>query len=860
MSNLAFISHIKGLGHPTRIPVGNFSSMGWKLIMLMSFIFPFAVFAQGINSFPYQEDFENGKGGWNDSIITTPLSNAAGFELGTPNKTNISNCASGDSCWISGGLTSAYGPRGHYFVESPLFDFTNLNNPYISLKINYDIESPWDGACMIASADSGTTWIRIGTLGTGINWINYSGMVGGPGSPPLTTNDQGWSGSYLGNKGSNGWLRAQHDLKPLANASDVLLRIVFKSDLVQGFDGFAFDDITIIEGLTIDLGPDTTLCLGEDITLDLGFYANASYFWSNGPNGQTQSLLNAGQGPGFNLTGCVTDSLGFYYCDEILVRFSPISNPAIPSTILCPGDSIRLDGKNSTVNTHVWYAYDSSSSSFIVVKNNRFLSTDTSGIYVLQVSDPFGCLVQDTVEVLIDDVPTINLPPDDTVCVGTSIILNAPSGPPGTLYDWRLNGNLFANTQTLFASSPGRYDVLLTTSAGCTTRDSFLLDVKLAPVVNLGKDQIQCYPITLDGLNPGSTYIWNTGDTSRRLTVQPPFRGWVEVTNPFGCVAADTIDIQLGDPPIVDLGPDQVVCNASSIILDAGQHPSNTTIRWSTGSFGRNLLVRDPGLYISTVTDSNACITIDSIEIFISKLDIDLGPDTVICDGKSIVLDASYPGSTYQWNTNHRGPQIIVNAEGTYSVTVTDALGCLDYDSIFVAKLPAYEGDFTLSPTWTVALGQAIQFTSSQVPGTQTWNWEFGDGNKASGASVNHTYASLDTFEVCLQIFDGQCRDTVCREAGTYLVFQNLEDEMGIQLDVFPNPSNGPLQVHLSLKNPSFVSLALLDLKGIVLFQEKWSERFDLSHTIHAKDLPQGLYLLEIGTSLGKTYRKVIIR
>jgi hypothetical protein len=343
------------------------------------------------------------------------------------------------------------------------------------------------------------------------------------------------------------------------------------------------------------------------------------------------------------------------------------------------------------------------------------------------------------------------------------------------------------------------------------------------------------------------------------VTVQPPFYGWVKVTNPYGCVASDTIDIQLGTAPAVDLGPDQVVCNAGSIILDAGLHPASSYIKWSTGPIGRNILVQDPGLYFVTVKDSNDCVTVDSINIYISKLDVDLGPDAVICDGNSVVLDATYPGSMYQWNTSQTDPKIRVFTGGPYSVTVVDGLGCVDQDTIEVTVLPAYEGDFSISPTWRVEFGTPIQFTASNVNGTQTWDWDFGDGNTASGMNVSHIYAALDTYEVCLQIFNGQCRDTICQEAGTYLVFLNVEAQMGIYAEVYPNPSHGHFFIDISLQQASFVSLALLDLRGNVLFQEKWPERFQLSTAIHAKELPQGLYLLEIGTSQGKTYRKVMI-
>jgi gliding motility-associated-like protein len=46
--------------------------------------------------------------------------------------------------------------------------------------------------------------------------------------------------------------------------------------------------------------------------------------------------------------------------------------------------------------------------------------------------------------------------------------------------------------------------------------------------------------------------------------------------------------------------------------------------------------------------------------------------DTVICDGKSLVLDAGNAGFTHHWNTGDTGALITVKSPGIYEVTVSN--------------------------------------------------------------------------------------------------------------------------------------------------------------------------------------------
>jgi gliding motility-associated-like protein len=52
-------------------------------------------------------------------------------------------------------------------------------------------------------------------------------------------------------------------------------------------------------------------------------------------------------------------------------------------------------------------------------------------------------------------------------------------------------------------------------------------------------------------------------------------------------------------------------------------------------------------------------------------LEVDLGPDTLICDGGALVLDVTTPGATYLWSDGSSGPTLLAELPGTYHVRVS---------------------------------------------------------------------------------------------------------------------------------------------------------------------------------------------
>ena len=167
-----------------------------------------------VSVFPYTEGFEITNGGW------TAGGTGSDRAWGTPSKPVITGAATGTKCWIIGGLTgSSYTNGEASWLQSPCFDFTGLQYPFISFNVFWEMEQRFDGAGFQFSTNLGATWTNVGSVSEpasclNTNWFNFSPITYLNG---LATVRDGWSGniettagSCLGGNGSGGWKNATH--------------------------------------------------------------------------------------------------------------------------------------------------------------------------------------------------------------------------------------------------------------------------------------------------------------------------------------------------------------------------------------------------------------------------------------------------------------------------------------------------------------------------------------------------------------------------------------------------------------------------------------------------------------------------
>lgn len=236
---------------------------------------------------------------------------------------------------------------------------------------------------------------------------------------------------------------------------------------------------------------------------------------------------------------------------------------------------------------------------------------------------------------------------------------------------------------------------------GSQQDDGFAFDdviIQQEHQINLGPDRQLCggASVTLSpGIIPNATYSWSTTATSPSISVFNPGTYICQVTDSLGFIDRDTVVVSTAGI-FLTLGPDQSICGTQTVTLNSGN--SFAAIHsWTTGNGaflanGTTYTVTTPGTYIAVVGNNIGCTVYDTINILGGQLPpINLGPDTAICAGNSILLDAGagVPGTTYQWNFGAQSQSVAISAPGFYYVTASIAGGCYVSDSVNVMVIPA---------------------------------------------------------------------------------------------------------------------------------------------------------------------------
>lgn len=352
--------------------------------------------------------------------------------------------------------------------------------------------------------------------------------------------------------------------------------------------------------------------------------------------------------------------------------------------------------------------------------------------YVVQVTNPNnGCVGIDTVNVLVNQLPVINLPASQGFCAGDTLTLDAGAG--FTTYNWSNS----ATTQTIGVTSPGTYAVTVVDANGCLNSDTTQAIINPAPTVAVSGDVTQCggtATITSTASN-GVTYAWSNGTFGNSVTVAQSGTYVLTVTNAYGCKATDTAVVVIDEVPSVSLGSDTSFCPGSSVLLTANS-PLATDFAWSTSDTTQTINVSSPGTFTVTVSTAAGCSSADTVVVGLSPVPVaSAGADQTLCSGQGAVLTAS-GGNFYTWSTGANTPSIFVTPGVTtsYVVLVENVYGCSDLDTVTVVVNSSPIA--TAGSNQSICAGGSATLTAS---GGSSFNWSTGDTTQTIVVSPSNT-------------------------------------------------------------------------------------------------------------------------
>lgn len=401
---------------------------------------------------------------------------------------------------------------------------------------------------------------------------------------------------------------------------------------------------------SLDLGPDTTLCPDNVLTLNAhdGF---ATYRWQDG---STDSLFKVTQPGTYFLKA--KDACGSFFYDTVHVT----ARPQAPISIgrdrqKCNSDTVHLEAPSGFINYSWSPNYNISGTATKQVVVNPLVDT----FYIVKAEKTPGCFAFDTVRVTVKKSPAIRLGRDTSFCAGQQVGLDA--GPGFAQYAWNTGDTL----QQIIIDRQGQYIIKATTADGCISADTLQVQTIFArPQPRLQQTNSLCIGTTRM-LDAGvfAQYHWQDGSTGQKFRASGLGEYFVEVTDDNGCTGSDTTVISKWWPlPVKFLPTDTAICSYGTLELSPAQ--AFETYAWSTASTQQKITITQPGLYMLRVTDSNHCAGIDSVMVYDKQCLKGLYVPTAFSpngDGKNDELKGMLFGNikTFEFTIYNRWGQVV---------------------------------------------------------------------------------------------------------------------------------------------------------------------------------------------------------
>ncbi|MCD6333046.1 MAG: gliding motility-associated C-terminal domain-containing protein, partial [Bacteroidales bacterium] len=358
-------------------------------------------------------------------------------------------------------------------------------------------------------------------------------------------------------------------------------------------------------------------------------------------------------------------------------------------SIQCPGTEIMLVAKGA--NVYEWQLFPGEDLDTLIVTPWKDTEYVVKGTTVGADGKECSAFATHTVRIFPYTLPDLGT--DRSVCEGETVELDG--GSHFIKWNWSTG-----DTTEIVEFSELNDSILtlqVTDTNRCVLHDTIRVVFKPVPEIELGRDRAVCKgsPFTLDA-GEADSYLWNTGDTTRQITVNQTSIYEVTITTD-GCTNSDRVGIRVNDPNLLKI--DSIVSNDIScygksdgeIKIFASGEGSVYTFSLDDGvSFSENqgyFQHLDAGSYPVVVSEDSACTVRyphpveirEPAEIVINYKQI--SPSCDQCSDGELILNISGGNPPYDilWSDLETGRKRSNLTLGDYPVWITDAHKCTGY-------------------------------------------------------------------------------------------------------------------------------------------------------------------------------------
>ena len=506
-------------------------------------------------------------------------------------------------------------------------------------------------------------------------------------------------------------------------------------------------EVSLVSNPILEIQGSKTFCVGGSSVLSVeGEYA--SYLWSDNSTTPTIEVYEAGT---YSVT--VTNDLGCSSVEEVGVSVTDIEVPAVEGEILICENEKRVLSILGDYELYLWS--EGSTTSSIEAE---------AGTYSVTVQDENGCNASTSIVVELAESPVVEISGSETFCEGSRTVLSVEgeyvsylwsNGATTSTIEVSEGGNYSVTVtnalgcsgteeKSILANSPetptiegetavcedettvifvmpenyesylwsndlttssievgaGAYSVTVLDSNGCSALANITVESMESPLVEILGSETFCEGSStiLSVGGQYESYLWSNEEETSDIEVSVGDTYSVTVFDALGCSGTGEITVSVSNELQPTVGGNPSFCGGENTTLSVGNFDSYL---WSSGDIGNQITVEEPGVYSVTVTDDFDCSGVESVEVSMFSL-----PEFVIfgelefCEGSSTILSVEEDFVSYLWSEGSTTSAIEVEEQGTYSVTVTNVLGCSAVEEVGVLvnaiEVPVIEGETTI--------------------------------------------------------------------------------------------------------------------------------------------------------------------
>lgn len=546
-----------------------------------------------------------------------------------------------------------------------MFDFKVLNFKKWHTFFQTDTTNANDGECFIRPL--GTRPARIGTATTG--YTNDSINANQWYRLAISVNLNHFYRYYI-----NGKLWLEGDTQEVDDRFALLPQILFFADNDKEDDTIDVASVAIFDTClsskdiakigTIDpcianppkvnLGRDTTLCANFNVSLNAGTgYVN--YQWSTG-NKLPFELINANSiGTGKKIVWVkVTDRNGCSGGDSILINFLPLPNVDIgKDTAICQGKNVKLTAGTDLSNTYQWKLMPKGTT----LSSSNTITVDSSGKYMVLVTNTFKCENTDTITLLVNKnpiKPKINVVGKLSICKGDSVKLQGP----GSYAEYQWTNGL--KVQHIYVKKTETLNLKVKDGNGCESIFSDSIKVLVnnlppQPVIQLSGNSTFCEgdSLILSVTAGFKQYVWQDGIGAATRTIKNAtiYSVFVKDTNDCISTVSSPVFVEVLSSPskqVITVNGATTFCEGDKIKLSSPA--SFTGYLWTDSIETKENTITKSGNYRLKVRGNNGCYSAWSDAVMVLVNPIPLKPKVVA--GSNDSLKCNTLAGRYKWFRN----------------------------------------------------------------------------------------------------------------------------------------------------------------------------------------------------------------